>query len=118
MLSVGINGFGRIGRTVLRAATRRSDVRVVAVNDLLPVDHLAYLLRYDSVHGRYPDTIDTVDGHLVIDGRTVRVTAEADPADLRWGDVGADVVIESTGRFLDQQKAAAHLDAGTRAVIM
>jgi glyceraldehyde 3-phosphate dehydrogenase len=117
MVKIGINGFGRIGRTALRAAARRDDVQVVAVNDVLELPHLAYLLRHDSVHGRFHQGVEARDGALVVDGRPIRVTATKDPATAAWGDVGVDVVIESTGVFLTRQKAEGHLQAGARRVI-
>ena len=118
MVTIGINGFGRIGRMVLRAAMNRSDVQVVAINDLLELQQLAYLLKYDSVHGRLRQDVSTQDGCLVVDGRPLRTTAVKDPADSAWGDVGADVVIESTGIFLTQDKTHAHLRAGAKRVII
>jgi glyceraldehyde 3-phosphate dehydrogenase len=118
MVKIGINGFGRIGRTALRAAARRDDVQVVAVNDVLELPHLAYLLRHDSVHGRFQQPVEARDGALVVDGRPIRVTAAKDPAAAAWGEVGVDVVIESTGVFLTRQKAEGHLQAGARRVIL
>ncbi|HRD85839.1 MAG TPA: type I glyceraldehyde-3-phosphate dehydrogenase [Rubrivivax sp.] len=118
-IKVGINGFGRIGRMVFRAAIRNfPDIEVVGINDLLEPDYLAYMLKYDSVHGRFAADI-AVDGHtLVVDGKRIRLTAEKDPAALKWGEVGADVVIESTGLFLTKETAHKHLDAGAGKVIM
>ena len=119
-LRVGINGFGRIGRMVFRAALRnfQGDIDIVGINDLLEPDYLAYMLKYDSVHGRFQGEV-AVDGNtLVVNGRRIRLTAERDPANLRWGDVGADVVIESTGIFLDDAGARKHLQAGAKRVIM
>jgi glyceraldehyde 3-phosphate dehydrogenase len=118
-IKVGINGFGRIGRMVLRAAARDfSDIEVVGINDLLEPDYLAYMLQYDSVHGRFKGTI-AVDGHtLVVNGRKIRLTAVKDPADLKWNEVGADIVIESTGLFLTKETAGKHIQAGARKVIM
>jgi glyceraldehyde 3-phosphate dehydrogenase len=118
-IKVGINGFGRIGRMVFRAAVRNfPDIEVVGINDLLEPDYLAYMLKYDSVHGRFAADI-AVDGHtLVVDGKRIRLTAEKDPAALKWGEVGADVVIESTGLFLTKETAHKHLDAGAGKVIM
>jgi glyceraldehyde 3-phosphate dehydrogenase len=118
MIKIGINGFGRIGRMVLRAALERHDVEVVAMNDLLELPQLAYLLRYDSVHGRLGRAVTVKDSFLVIDGRPVRATAVKDPAASAWGDVGVDVVIESTGVFLTKEKAEAHLRAGAKRVII
>jgi hypothetical protein len=97
---VGINGFGRIGRMVFRAAAAREDIEIVGINDLLDVDYLAYMLKYDSVHGRFGGTVEVKDGSLVVNGATIRITAERDPANLKWDEVGAEVVVESTGFFL------------------
>ena len=118
-LKVGINGFGRIGRMVLRAAVQNfQDIEIVAINDLLEPEYLAYMLEYDSVHGRFQGTI-AVEGHtLIVNGRRIRLTAERDPANLKWNEAGADVVIESTGLFLDQDSASQHLAAGARKVIL
>jgi len=118
MIKIGINGFGRIGRMAFRAALQRDDVQVVAVNDLLELRQLAYLLRYDSVHGRFGPAVTVKDSFLLVDGRPIRATAVKDPAASAWGDVGADVVIESTGIFLTSDKAQAHLRAGARRVII
>ena len=114
MIKVGINGFGRIGRMVFRAAIGRGDVEIVAINDLLEVDYLAYMLKYDSVHGRFKGDVQVKDGQLVVNGKTIRCTAETDPTKLAWGAVGADNVIESTGIFLDKPGAEKHLAAGAR----
>jgi glyceraldehyde 3-phosphate dehydrogenase len=118
-IKVGINGFGRIGRMVLRAAARDfPDIEVVGINDLLEPDYLAYMLHYDSVHGRFKGSI-AVDGHtLVVNGRKIRLTAVKDPAELKWNEVGADVVIESTGLFLTEETAGKHIAAGAKKVIM
>ena len=118
-IKVGINGFGRIGRMVFRAAAKDfADIEIVGINDLLEPDYLAYMLKYDSVHGRFKGDI-AVDGHtLVVNGRRIRLTAVKDPAELKWGEVGADVVIESTGLFLDAVTAQKHLVAGAKKVIM
>ena len=118
MIKVGINGFGRIGRMVFRAAVQRGDVEVVAINDLLDVDYLAYMLKYDSVHGRFKGSIDIKDGQLVVNGKTIRCTAETDPTKLAWGAVGADTIVESTGIFLDKPGAEKHLAAGAKKVVM
>jgi glyceraldehyde 3-phosphate dehydrogenase len=118
MIKIGINGFGRIGRMAFRAALERDDVSVVAVNDLLDVRLLAHLLKYDSVHGRLGRTVEAKDGFLVVAGRAIRASAVKDPATSRWGDVGVDVVIESTGVFLTREKSEAHLRAGAKRVIM
>jgi glyceraldehyde 3-phosphate dehydrogenase len=120
-IKVGINGFGRIGRCVFRAAVQNftNDIEIVGINDLLEPDYLAYMLTYDSVHGRFKGGTVAVDGnHLVINGRKIRLTAERDPANLKWNEVGADVVIESTGLFLTKETAQKHIDAGARKVIM
>jgi glyceraldehyde 3-phosphate dehydrogenase len=118
-IKIGINGFGRIGRNVMRCAIQNfSDIEVVAINDLLEPDYLAYLLQYDSVHGRFKGEVGVVDGHLVVNGKTIRLTQERDPASLKWGEVGAEVVIESTGLFLDKVTAQKHLDAGAKKVIL
>ena len=118
-IKIGINGFGRIGRNVLRSAVQNfSDIEVVGINDLLEPDYLAYMLRYDSVHGRFKGEV-AVDGNtLVINGKRIRLTQERDPANLKWGDVGAQVVIESTGLFLDKASAEKHLAAGAKKVII
>ncbi|MCP4472225.1 MAG: type I glyceraldehyde-3-phosphate dehydrogenase [Gammaproteobacteria bacterium] len=117
-IRVGINGFGRIGRMVFRAAQDFDDVEVVGINDLLEPEYLAYMLRYDSVHGRFKGDI-AVDGNtLVVNGRDIRLTAERDPAELKWGDLDVDVVVESTGLFLTKESAQKHIDAGARKVIM
>src|SRR5918994_2357508 len=116
---VGINGFGRIGRNVFRAAQESSaDIEIVAVNDITDSGTLAHLLKYDSVYGPFPGTVEEKDGALAIDGREVKVLAERDPAALPWGDLGADVVIESTGFFTKRDDAAKHLDAGAKKVII
>ncbi len=119
-LRVGINGFGRIGRMVFRAAVQNfaQDVEIVGINDLLEPDYLAYMLRYDSVHGRFAGEVSVDGDHLVVNGRRIRLRAERDPSALRWGDVGAQVVIESTGLFLTKDTAQKHLDAGAQKVIM
>ncbi len=117
-LKLGINGFGRIGRIVFRATVNRPDVDVVAINDLLDVDHLAYLLKYDSVHGNFDGTVEVKDGHLVVDGKTVRVTAERDPKNLKWDEVGADVVAECTGIFKTMESAHYHIEAGAKKVVI
>ncbi len=118
MIKVGINGFGRIGRLVFRAAQTRKDIQIVGINDLLDVDYIAYMLKYDTVHGKFNGTIEVKDGHLVVNGNTIRVTAERSPADLKWGDVGAEYVVESTGLFLSKDKAQGHIDAGAKYVVM
>ena len=118
-IKVGINGFGRIGRMVFRAALKNfKDIEIVGINDLLEPDYLAYMLKYDSVHGRFQGTIAVEGNTLVVNGQKIRLTAEKDPAALKWGDVGAEVVVESTGLFLDKATAEAHLKAGAKKVIL
>ena len=115
-VKIGINGFGRIGRIVFRATLNRPDVDVVAINDLLDVEHLAYLLEYDSVHGRFDGDIQIKDGHLVVNGITVRVTAERDPKNLKWNEAGVDIVAECTGIFTTLETAQYHIEAGAKKV--
>ncbi len=115
---IGINGFGRIGRIAFRIAAQNENVEVVAINDLLDVDHLAYLLKYDSVHGKYDGTVEVKDGNLYVDGKKIRVTSEKNPADLKWNDVNVEVVLDCTGIFTDKDNAKAHLDAGARKVVI
>ena len=119
-IKVGINGFGRIGRCVFRAAVQNfgDDIEIVGINDLLEPEYLAYMLRYDSVHGRFKGDVKVEGGHLVVNGRTIRLTAERDPANLKWDEVGADIVLEATGLFLDKDGAGKHLAAGAKKVIM
>ncbi len=117
-IKVGINGFGRIGRLVFRVAADMPNVEVVGINDLIDVDYIAYMLKYDSTHGRFKGSVDVKDGHLVVNGQSIRVTSEKNPADLKWDAVGAEYVIESTGLFLTKEKAQGHLDAGAKKVIM
>ncbi|MFG1172378.1 glyceraldehyde-3-phosphate dehydrogenase [Erwiniaceae bacterium CAU 1747] len=117
-IKVGINGFGRIGRIVFRAAQERSDVEIVAINDLLDADYMAYMLKYDSTHGRFNGTVEVKDGHLVVNGKTIRVTAERDPANLKWDEVGVDVVAEATGIFLTDETARKHIQAGAKKVVL
>ena len=119
-IKVGINGFGRIGRNVLRSAVQNfgNDIEIVAINDLLEPDYLAYMLKYDSVHGRFDGEVSVDGNHLVINGKKIRLTQERDPAALKWDEVGAEVVIESTGLFLDKVTAQKHLDAGAQKVIL
>ena len=120
MIKVGINGFGSIGRFVFRAAQKRNDIQVVAINDLMPVDYLAYMLKYDTMHGQFDGTIeaDVEKNLLIVNGKAVRVTAERNPADLKWDAVGADYVVESTGLFLTKESAQGHIDAGAKYVVM
>ena len=117
-MKIGINGFGRIGRLAFRAAIDRPDVEIVGINDLVEPDYMAYMLKYDSTHGPFKGTIAVEGGHLVVNGKTIRVTAEKDPANLKWNEVGAEIVIESTGLFLTQETAQKHIDAGAKKVVM
>jgi glyceraldehyde 3-phosphate dehydrogenase len=117
-IKVGINGFGRIGRLAFRAAILRNDIEIVGINDLIDVEYMAYMLKYDTVHGGFKGTVEVKNGHLVVNGHTIRVSAEKDPANLKWGEVGAEYVIESTGLFLSRDKAEAHLKAGAKRVIL
>jgi glyceraldehyde 3-phosphate dehydrogenase len=117
-IKVGINGFGRIGRLVFRVAAGIPEVEVVGINDLIDVDYIAYMLKYDSTHGRFNGTVEVKDGHLVVNGTKIRVTSEKNPADLKWAEVGAEYVVESTGLFLTKEKAQGHIDAGAKKVIM
>ena len=117
-IRLGINGFGRIGRMVFRAAQDFDDVEIVAINDLLEPEYLAYMLKYDSVHGRFKGDVGVEGNTLVVNGKNIRLTAERDPADLKWGEVDADIVIEATGLFLTKETAQKHIDAGARKVIM
>ncbi|MBO5133991.1 MAG: type I glyceraldehyde-3-phosphate dehydrogenase [Bacteroidaceae bacterium] len=120
MIKVGINGFGRIGRFVFRAAQTRNDIQIVGINDLCPVDYLAYMLKYDTMHGQFEGTIefDVEKSLLIVNGNPIRVTAERNPADLKWNEVEAEYVVESTGLFLTQEKAQAHIEAGAKYVVM
>ncbi|MFK8058709.1 MAG: type I glyceraldehyde-3-phosphate dehydrogenase [Polaribacter sp.] len=118
MIKIGINGFGRIGRLAFRSSVLRDNVQVVAINDLLDVDYLAYMLKYDSVHGKFDGTVDVKDGKLVVNGNEIRITAERNPADLKWDEVGAEYVIESTGFFLTEETAGKHLEAGAKKVVL
>ncbi|MGF1707161.1 type I glyceraldehyde-3-phosphate dehydrogenase [Enterovibrio baiacu] len=117
-IKVGINGFGRIGRFVFRASVERNDIEVVAINDLIDVDYMAYMLKYDSTHGRFNGTVEVVDGNLVVNGKTVRVTAERNPTELQWDAVGVDVVAEATGIFLTDETARQHITAGAKKVVL
>lgn len=117
-IKIGINGFGRIGRMVFRSAMKQEDVTIVGINDLLAVDHLAYLLKYDSVHGRYDGTVSVDGGDLIVDGHRVKISAERNPADIGWGDLGTDVVAECTGIFTTLEKAQAHINGGAKKVVI
>ena len=118
MIKIGINGFGRIGRLAFRSAVKRENVQIVAINDLLEVDYLAYMLKYDSVHGAFDGSVEVKDGKLVVNGNAIRITAERDPANLKWDEVGAEYVIESTGFFLTEETAGKHLKAGAKKVVL
>jgi len=118
MIKIGINGFGRIGRLAFRAAAERENVQVVAINDLLDVDYLAYMLKFDSVHGKFKGDVSVKDGKLVVNGKEVRVTAERNPENLKWDEVGAEYVIESTGFFTAKDKAALHIKGGAKKVVI
>jgi glyceraldehyde 3-phosphate dehydrogenase len=117
-IKIGINGFGRIGRFVFRVAAANENVEVVGINDLIDVDYMAYMLKYDSTHGRFNGTVEVKDGALVVNGSKIRVTSEKNPADLKWSEVGAEYVVESTGLFLTKEKAQGHIEAGAKKVIM
>jgi len=117
-IKIGINGFGRIGRLAFRAAINRTNVEIVGINDLIDPEYMAYMLRYDSTHGRFDGSVEVKDGHLLVNGKTIRVTAEKDPANLKWNEVGADYVIESTGLFLTIPDAQKHIAAGAKKVVM
>ncbi|WP_305376690.1 type I glyceraldehyde-3-phosphate dehydrogenase, partial [uncultured Alistipes sp.] len=119
-IKIGINGFGRIGRLVFRAACTNSNIEVVGINDLVPVDYMAYMLKYDTMHGRFDGTVDfnVEKSQLIVNGKAIRVTAEKDPANLKWNEVGAEYVVESTGLFLTKEKAEAHIAAGAKYVVM
>ena len=120
MTKIGINGFGRIGRFVFRASTKREDIEVVAINDLLPVDYMAYMLKYDTMHGQFDGTVDydLEKSELIVNGKHIRVTACRDPKEINWGAVEAEYVVESTGLFLTEEKAQAHIEAGAKYVVM
>lgn len=117
-IKIGINGFGRIGRIVFRAAQHRDDIEVVGINDLIDVEYMAYMLKYDSTHGRFDGTVEVKDGNLVVNGKTIRVTAERDPANLNWGAIGVDVAVEATGLFLTDETARNHITAGAKKVVL
>lgn len=117
-IKVGINGFGRIGRLAFRAAIKRNDIEIVGINDLIDVDYMAYMLKFDTMHGKFDGTVETKDGKLVVNGTAIRVTAEMKPENLKWNEVGAEYVIESTGLFLTKEAAAGHIAAGAKRVVM
>lgn len=113
-IKVGINGFGRIGRFVFRASVERDNIEVVGINDLIDVEYMAYMLKYDSTHGRFNGTVEVKDGNLIVNGKTVRVTAERNPEDLKWNEINVDVVAEATGIFLTDETARKHITAGAK----
>lgn len=117
-MKIGINGFGRIGRLAFRAALKRGDIEIVGINDLVDPEYMAYMLKYDSTHGKFEGTVEEKDGHLVVNGKTIRVTAERDPGNLKWDEVGAEVILECTGLFLSQELAQKHIDAGAKKVVL
>jgi len=117
-IKVGINGFGRIGRLVFRAAQQRENIEIVGINDLISVDYMAYMLRYDTVHGQFRGSVEVKDDTLVVNGKAIRATSEKDPANLKWNEINAEYVVESTGLFLTKEKAQAHIDAGAKRVVM
>ena len=117
-IKIGINGFGRIGRIVFRAAQLRDDIEVVGINDLIDVDYMAYMLKYDSTHGRFDGTVEVKDGNLVVNGKTIRVTAERDPANLKWNEIGVDIAVEATGLFFTDDTARKHITAGAKKVVL
>ena len=117
-IRVGINGFGRIGRFVMRLALERNDIEVVGINDLIDVDYMAYMLKYDSTHGRFKGTVEVKDGQLIVNGKAIRTTAERDPANLNWGAINVDVVVEGTGIFLTDETARKHITAGAKKVVL
>ena len=117
-IKVGINGFGRIGRMVFRASVNHPEIEVVGINDLCPADYLAYMLKYDTMHGQFQGTVESTENSIIVNGREIPIFAERNPADLPWGKIGAEYVVESTGLFLTKEKSQAHLDAGAKKVIM
>ncbi|WP_373778255.1 type I glyceraldehyde-3-phosphate dehydrogenase [Glaesserella sp.] len=117
-IKIGINGFGRIGRIVFRAAQQRDDIEVVGINDLIDVDYMAYMLKYDSTHGRFDGSVEVKDGKLVVNGKEIRVTSERDPANLKWNEIGVDIAVEATGLFLDDATARKHITAGAKKVVL
>ena len=118
MTKIGINGFGRIGRLAFRAAAGRPEIEVVGINDIVDPAYMAYMLKYDSTHGKFPGTVSVEGGHLIVNGKKIRVTAEKDPANLKWNEVGAEIVVESTGLFLTKADAQKHINAGAKKVVL
>lgn len=117
-IKVGINGFGRIGRLVFRAAQEREDIQIVGINDLIDAEYMAYMLKYDSTHGKFKGEVEVSNGKLIVNGQEIRVTSEKSPANLKWSEVGAEIVVESTGLFLNKETAQGHIDAGAKKVVM
>ena len=117
-IKVGINGFGRIGRMVFRASVNHPEIEIVGINDLCPADYLAYMLKYDTMHGQFAGTVESTENAIIVNGKQIPIYAERNPADLPWGKIGAEYVVESTGLFLTKEKSQAHLDAGAKKVIM
>ena len=117
-IKVGINGFGRIGRMVFRASLNHPEIEIVGINDLCPADYLAYMLKYDTMHGQFQGTLDYTENSIIVNGKEIPISAERNPADLPWGKLGAEYVVESTGLFLTQEKSQGHIDAGAKKVIM
>ena len=117
-INIGINGFGRIGRLVFRSAISNDDFKVISINDLLEIEHLAYLLKYDSVHGSFDGSVEIVNNQLVVNGNTIKVTSEKNPELINWGEMGVDVVAECTGLFTTKEKASLHLNGGCRKVVI
>lgn len=117
-IKIGINGFGRIGRLVFRAAQNYENIQVVGINDLIDAEYMAYMLKYDTVHGKFNGSIAVEDGKLIVNGKSIRITSEKNPEDLKWGDIGAEYIVESTGIFLTREKAQAHINAGAKRVVM
>jgi len=117
-IRIGINGFGRIGRFVFRAAAERNDIEVVGINDLMDIDYMAYMLKFDSTHGRFKGSVEVIDGQLIVNGKAVRITAERDPENLKWDELNTDVVVESTGLFLTDETARKHIKAGAKKVVL
>ncbi len=118
MTKIGINGFGRIGRLAFRAAVGRKDIEIVGINDIVDPEYMAYMLKYDSTHGKFDGTVGVKDGHLIVNGKTIRVTAEKDPSNLKWGEIDAEIIIESTGLFLTKADAQKHITAGAKKVVL
>ena len=118
MIKIGINGFGRIGRLAFRVAANRENVQIVAINDLLDVDYLAYMLKYDSVHGKFNGTVEVIDNRLIVNGNEIRITAESNPEDIKWDEVGAEYVLECTGIFKSKKQANLHILGGAKKVVI